>query len=227
MTENLKEGVRLFHEKRWDQALYFLEDLNPQEEPDAPYYMALIHSKLQNPQGALISIEKVLQFETNFLKILQARMIRAYLLTLLDRLAEAEKSLESLLSEGVESAQVYSHYGYVLWAQGRARLGIPWLNKALKLDPENTNAMNSLGFILAEEGIMLDRALALCKKAAVKDPKNPSYLDSLGWVFHKLGQEKMAEFYLVKALEAAPDQSKIREHLDVVRGRLASGEGRR
>lgn len=221
MTEGLQEGIRLFKEERWQQAKYFLEDVDPSSEPEGAYYLALVHSKLGDPAEALVALDVMLQFETNFVKILQARMIRGWLLTTCGDYPQAAKALKELIDEGVGSAQVYSNYGYVLWAQGKGREGLTWLNKALQADPNNYNAMNSLGYILADEGLMLDKALAFCKKALAADPDNPSYLDSLGWVCHKLGQHKTALVYLQKALDLAPERTDIQQHLNTVKAAAA------
>ncbi|NNM55207.1 MAG: tetratricopeptide repeat protein [Spirochaetales bacterium] len=212
MNDPWEEGLRLFEEGHFEQALYFLEDIDPLEVPDAAYYQALCYSQLGRADEALRSLDLVIIQESNFLKILQARMIRAFLLTTEKRYPAAEKELKGMIDEGIESVQVFSNYGYVLWASGRGKEGIAWLNRAVTLDPENANAMNSLGYILAEEGVFLERALQLCRKALALKPENPTYLDSLGWIYHRMGQDKVAKFYLEKAVRAQPDNPDFRQH---------------
>ncbi len=41
LTEALSEGLRLYHGGAYEQALYFLEDIDPLEVPEAAYYQAL------------------------------------------------------------------------------------------------------------------------------------------------------------------------------------------
>ena len=213
MTEALQDGLRLYHQGQYDQALYFLEDIDPILEPDAAYYQALSYSKLGRAADALESLNLVLVRESNFLKLIQAKMIRAFLLTTERRYVEAEQALRAMLDEGIESVQVYSNYGYVLWALGRGKEGISWLNKALAKDPDNSNALNSMGYILAEEGVLLDKALACCQRALVLRMDNPPYLDSLGWVYHKMGLDKQALNILQQAVKAEPDNLDFRIHL--------------
>ena len=212
MNDPWEEGLRLFEGGHFEQALYFLEDIDPLEMPEAAYYQALCYSKLGRAEEALKSLDLVIIQESNFLKILQARMIRAFLLTTEKKYSLAEKELKGMIDEGVESVQVFSNYGYVLWATGRGKEGVAWLNRAVAMDPENANAMNSLGYILAEEGVLLERALQLCRKALALKPENPTYLDSLGWVYHRMGQDKVARFYLDKAVKAQPDNPDFRQH---------------
>jgi tetratricopeptide (TPR) repeat protein len=227
MTEALSEGLRLYHQGSYEQALYFLEDIDPLEVPEAAYYQALSYSKLGRAAEALEALELVLVQETSFLKLVQAKMIRAFLLTTERRHVEAEQALRSMMDEGIESVQVYSNYGYVLWALGRGNEGVAWLNKALAKDPENANALNSMGYILAEQGALLDKALSLCKKALTLSPDNPAYLDSVGWVYHRMGLDRQALTFLQKAVDAEPDTLDFRIHLvDVERALgLTSSEG--
>lgn len=213
MTEGLQDGLRLYHQGQYEQALYFLEDIDPLLEPDSAYYQALCYSKLARAAEALEALGLVLVRETNFLKLVQAKMIRAFLLTTERRYVEAEQALRAMMDEGIESVQVYSNYGYVLWALGRGKEGISWLNKALAKDPENSNALNSMGYILAEQGVLLDKALAFCQRALALRMDNPPYLDSLGWVYHKMGLEHQALSTLQRAVEAEPDNLDFRIHL--------------
>lgn len=227
MTDPLKEGLRLYHQGQYEQALYFLEDIDPLQEPESAYYQALSYSKLGRATEALDSLSLVLYKETNFLKLVQAKMIRAFLLTTEKRYVEAEESLRTMLDEGIESVQVYSNYGYVLWALDRGAEGISWLNRALEKDPENPNALNSLGYILAEQGVLLDKALSFCRKALNLKPDTPAYLDSVGWVYHRMGLDKQALTYLQKAVAAEPDNVDFRVHLVDVERSLGKSPARK
>lgn len=227
MTEALGQGLRLWHQGLYEQALYFLEDIDPLQEPEAAYYQALSYSRLGRAAEALEALDLVLVQEANFLKLVQAKMIRAFLLTTEKRYVEAEQALRAMMDEGIESVQVYSNYGYVLWALGRGNEGISWLNKAVAKDPENANALNSMGYLLAEQGVLLDKALSFCRKALNLRKDNPAYLDSVGWVYHKMGLDKQALSYLQKAVEGEPDNLDYRIHLvDVERSLGLSSEGK-
>jgi len=213
VTEAWTEGLRLYREGAYEQALYFLEDLDVQEAPEAAYYQALTYTKLARTADALAVLDQVISTETNILKLLQVKMIRAFLLTMERRFAEAESALRLLIEDGVESVQVFSNYGYVLWALDRSSEAVAWLNRALEKDPENANALNSIGYILADQDALLDKALAFCRKALARNESHPAYLDSVGWVYHKMGLDRQALTYLQKAVEADPDTMDYRIHL--------------
>jgi len=80
-------------------------------------------------------------------------------------------------------------------------------------EPENADALNYLGYMLAEHGQKLDEAVELVKRALVLEPENPSYLDSLGWAYFKRGALDNARDPLEKAAAARPENSVIQEHL--------------
>jgi len=84
--------------------------------------------------------------------------------------------------------------------------------KALELDPDHAQTLNSLGYVYAEEGTNLDEAEKLIKKALVAEPDSGAYLDSLGWVYFKKKEYQRAEAYLKKAISYQEDPV-IYEHL--------------
>ena len=71
--------------------------------------------------------------------------------------------------------------------------------------PENHQALNYLGYMLADKGVELMRAKELIEKALELAPDNPAYLDSYGWVFYRLGEYKKAKKYLEQAAGLTKD----------------------
>jgi Flp pilus assembly protein TadD len=84
------------------------------------------------------------------------------------------------------------------------------------MDEKNTTAMNCLGYILADTGMDFFRGLRLCRKAVDRRPQNAAYLDSLGWAYFKSGDLAEARGWIRRALELAPNEKEIREHVKVV-----------
>jgi tetratricopeptide (TPR) repeat protein len=80
-------------------------------------------------------------------------------------------------------------------------------------DPKNADALNSLGYMLAERGQRLDESVAFVERALVLEPGNPAYLDSLGWAYFKQGKLDAAEKPLREASDKLPTVSVIQEHL--------------
>jgi tetratricopeptide (TPR) repeat protein len=215
VNASFRNAVRLYNSKRYAMALEELTGLSkdPASNPELCYYLGLCYTQLEQYDDALLYLEQVVTTDLNILHIYQSRMILSYIYTQTGRFKLAEFELESLLDSGYESAQVYAAFGYVAYQSGRTADALSHLNEALSLDPDNVNAMNSLGYIMAEEGKDLDRALLLCRRAVERRPENPSYLDSLGWVYFKLGRISEARASLRKALSAAGGNKAIAAHM--------------
>ena len=62
------------------------------------------------------------------------------------------------------------------------------LRDLLAKDPLDANALNSLGYLLADHGQRLDEAVDLVQRALKVEPGNPSFLDSLGWAYFQQGK---------------------------------------
>lgn len=80
-------------------------------------------------------------------------------------------------------------------------------------DPKNADALNSLGYMLAERGQKLDEAVSFVQRALEIDPGNGAYLDSLGWAYYKLNRLDQAEAPLKEAAAQLPTVSVIQDHL--------------
>jgi tetratricopeptide (TPR) repeat protein len=96
------------------------------------------------------------------------------------------------------------------------------LRALVNLDPANPDALNSLGYYLAERGQQLDEAVQLVERALAADPGNPAYLDSLGWAHFRRGSLEDAEKYLAPAAQRLPGNSVIQDHF----GDLLARRGR-
>jgi tetratricopeptide (TPR) repeat protein len=92
----------------------------------------------------------------------------------------------------------------------------------LTVAPGSAEALNYLGYLLADRGRALDEAVRLVERALEADPGNPSYLDSLGWAHFRRGDLREAEKYLTPAAEQLPRNAVVQDHL----GDVFAGLGR-
>jgi tetratricopeptide (TPR) repeat protein len=92
-----------------------------------------------------------------------------------------------------------------------------YLQKCINLEPDFAEALNYLGYMLADRGEQLPRARALIEKAVNLDPRNGAFLDSLGWVLFKLHQPQQALPQLLKAIQyTSPPDATVMDHLGEV-----------
>ena len=89
----------------------------------------------------------------------------------------------------------------------------PWLEQILDEFPYDPGAMNDLGYLWADQGKHLNRALAMCSDAVQAEPENVAFRDSLGWVLFRLGRYAESVRELEKAAGAEDPDGIILEHL--------------
>jgi tetratricopeptide (TPR) repeat protein len=89
-----------------------------------------------------------------------------------------------------------------------------WLQQVLDEFPDDVGASNDLGYLWADQGKHLQRALNMIQHAVDVEPQNAAYRDSLGWVYYRLGRypEAVAELQKAAAAEEEPDPL-ILDHL--------------
>ena len=96
------------------------------------------------------------------------------------------------------------------------------LRQILAVNPSDPDALNYLGYLLAQNGKDLDEAITLVNRALQVRPNNGAYLDSLGWAYFQRGDLAEAEQYLGAAVKQMPDNSEILDHM----GDLHAARGR-
>lgn len=83
----------------------------------------------------------------------------------------------------------------------------------LQADPDNSGAMNYLGYMFAERGVNLDEAQQLISKALDLEPGNGAYQDSLGWVYYRLNKLDQAADALRLAVDKVGKDPTVHDHL--------------
>ena len=225
MIGTIQEGIRLFNLKRWDMALQeflsALEKAKPEEETlneELAYYLGLCYTKLEQFDDALLYLEQVVTSSHDTLRVYQCRITLAYIYVITKRVKMAESELERLGETGFESVQLYTILAYTAWSERQYQKAVDLYKKALQMDNSNATAINGLGYILVDTAMDVQKGLLFCKKAVDMNPKNPSYLDSLGWAYFKNGNAAEAVNWLRRALDLAPQQKEIRNHIKIVAG---------
>ncbi|MBS0570450.1 MAG: tetratricopeptide repeat protein [Proteobacteria bacterium] len=89
------------------------------------------------------------------------------------------------------------------------------LRRLLVLQPDNADALNALGYTLADRTKEQAEALTLIEKALALKPDEPAIIDSLGWVQYRLGHLQEAVARLRTAYAKQPDPE-IAAHLGEV-----------
>lgn len=211
-------GIQLYKDGKYEEALAALlrAELDAEDHGLFSYYLGLCYARLKRFDEALLYLEQVVTSNLGFGITYQCRMLVGFIYSETERWRMAAWEFQRLLNEGFESAKVYAALGHVQYLEKNIEASIDTFERALKLEPDNSNALNSMGFVLADSGRKLGQALLYCQKAVAKSPRNPAYLDSLGWVYFKLGKKREAMEILRRAVLLDPERKTIKEHLRVV-----------
>ena len=222
MDMDLKEGVRLYRENRYEDALNAFLKISSTDVKvsfDLAYYIGLCYAKLLQYDDALVYLEQIITAGTDIARVYQCRLILAFIYTKTGRARLAEFELSKLLDAGYDSPQVHTSMAYLAYEQEKVDESLDLYEKALELDPDNSTALNGLGYVLADTEKDLTKALILCKKALDAQPDNPAYLDSLAWTYYKMGFDTEARSYIQRADAQLPDNETIKRHLQLIMSR--------
>jgi tetratricopeptide (TPR) repeat protein len=95
---------------------------------------------------------------------------------------------------------------------GNEQEALQTMEKVININPEHSQALNFVGYTLADSNQNLERALVLVKKALELDPENGFILDSLAWVYFKQGKVKKAWETIGLAISKVQNDPIIWEH---------------
>jgi tetratricopeptide (TPR) repeat protein len=85
--------------------------------------------------------------------------------------------------------------------------------KALELYPDQPLVLNYLGYSWVDQGINLDEAFKMLRRAVELRPNDGYIVDSLGWAHFKLGQFPEAAQTLERAISLKPADPVLNDHL--------------
>ncbi|MFP4564640.1 MAG: tetratricopeptide repeat protein [Spirochaetia bacterium] len=222
----LEDAVRLYESGRYAQAANILTGLDEPagDNPRSAYYLGLCYVKLEKYEEALIYLEQVVTSSEEILHVYQSRMLLGYIYTLTGRFGLARFEFEKVLEMGFESVMTYSALGFVAYSKKKIDESISYFERGVEMDGENANALNSLGYTLAESGRDVPRAVDLCRRAVKKHPDYPPYMDSLGWALFQAGDLEEARSCLRKALDGDSGNRTIAGHLKKVIEKIKSND---
>ena len=85
--------------------------------------------------------------------------------------------------------------------------------KALELYPEQPLVLNYLGYSWVDQGVNLEEAFKMLRRAVELQPNDGYIVDSLGWAHFKLGQFAEAAQTLERAIILKPADPVLNDHL--------------
>ncbi len=124
----------------------------------------------------------------------------AHLMSDFERYEESRELFKQAVAQNPEDATLYIQLGIVCDKLNDIEGAENAAEAAMRTAPKYSEGYNFLGYMYAERGIKLDRALELVEKALSLEPNNPNINDSLGWVYFQKGEYPKAVETLEKAV---------------------------
>lgn len=137
------------------------------------------------------------------------------ILTDKNRFEEAMKVYDAALAKGEFHSDLLYTRAMLAERMGKIDVLEKDLRAIIAKEPDNSQALNALGYTLADSTKRYDEALALISRALELSPKDFYILDSMGWVLYRLGRLDEAIQYLEKARELRNDPE-VAAHLGEV-----------
>jgi tetratricopeptide (TPR) repeat protein len=186
----------------------------------AYYDLALAQLDLHQSTGAFQTLEKARQ---RFSKTFSCEFYSGVVYAHVKDFAEAIRHFKEAEVIGLATDaskldyRFYFQFGAACERAQQFGPAAEYLQKCINLAPDFGEALNYLGYMLADRGEQLPRARELIEKAVKLEPKNGAYLDSLGWVLFKLNQPEQALPCLLKAVQYTPEaDATVLDHLGEV-----------
>jgi tetratricopeptide (TPR) repeat protein len=206
-------GQLMDEDEKSDEALRWYGRVEGSNRFDAQVRVARIYAK----RGEVSRAREILQQIRGHVgqDAIQMDLIEAEIL----REVKQYQAALDVLTRGLEKSPNNHEllYARALTAVNLGRVDM--LEQDLKIvieqDPKHADALNALGYTLADQTGRYQEALGYIQRALVLKPDSPAILDSMGWVQYRLGHPREALPYLKRAMELLPD-AEIAAHLGEV-----------
>ncbi len=230
------EARRIFERMiRWntrlDEAYYYLGEISERNQElsealehykrvtsgygfmNAQFRIASLLKSLEGLESArnhFISLRNRFPSSTKPFSVLESQFLSG-----LELYEEAIYVLDQELSTTPDDVEILYRKAMIAGQKGSLEILEDSLLRILEIDPDNADALNSLGYTLADKTNRYDEAFDFIEKALSIRPDDPAFIDSMGWVQYRLNNLDAAISYLRKAL-ALFQNDEVAAHLGEV-----------
>ena len=126
---------------------------------------------------------------------------------------EAIAALQGALATRPRDEELLFALGAAYERAGQPEVAVAQMRALLAVNPDHTEALNFVGYAYAEQGVRLEDAERMVRRALELRPRSGHILDSLGWVLFRRGDARRAVETLEQAEALSGPDATILEHL--------------
>jgi tetratricopeptide (TPR) repeat protein len=206
-------GRLMMDRKEYDSARTYFARLVAVDStsPDGWVNLAFIYEQEKQPDKSLELLQQALTHVTA-----DRDNVHFYLAQLLAGKQMSDSSLvllKQVIAEGGDTVRALFMIGVQYEHDSNFEKAVETFDLLLSVDSTNAQALNYLGYLLADKNVRLDESLQMIRKAVAADTANGAYLDSYAWVLYRMGRLDEALTQIKKALTIIKDDATVLEHL--------------
>lgn len=172
---------------------------------DSQLRIGVLLAALGKPDEGLAKLEALAEEQVTWELRVKAYLAQGEILRNQNRFKEGVEMFSRALQQNREDTTLLYARGLMAEKVDRLDMAEADLLKVISKEPENADALNALGYTLADRTARYQEALDYIKRAAELVPDDPAILDSLGWVSYRLGKMDEARKWLSRAFEKLED----------------------
>lgn len=138
--------------------------------------------------------------------------LEAYALVKMKKGGDAEKLLKKALDRYPRDEDLLFSLGNVQDESGKKEAAMKTMELLITINPKNHQALNYVGYTLADNNIELKRALTLITAALEQSPDADYIVDSLAWVLYRMGRYEEAWNSIQRCISLGGNDATIWEH---------------
>lgn len=184
---------------------YYLRVKDGDYHYDAQLRVGVLLALLGKPDEALSKLEALAESQKNWSLRVKAYLAQGEVLRNEHRYKEGVEMFSRALQQNRDDTTLLYARGLMAEKVDRLDMAEADFLKVISKEPDNADALNALGYTLADRTARYQEALEYIKRAAALVPDDPAILDSLGWVSYRLGKMDDAIKWLSKAFEKLED----------------------
>lgn len=170
---------------------------------------SIILQKSGNSEDAIAALESLINDGYNDQQVF---LLLAAIYEENDNIVSASGTLEKAVAKFPDSTKLIFQLAVLFDKLGEKEKCLIQMQNIIEKNPNHAEALNYVGYTWAEQGIRLDEAEVLIRKALEIKPDSAFIIDSLAWVYYQKGDYVNALDLLKKAVTFFPEDPVILEH---------------